>query len=63
MELFPFEIYGEAGQVGMIDAVRREVVVVCGNNTGIILKEVEIEDRIVKITECIKSLNDRVNSK
>ena len=63
VELFPFEIYGEAGQVGMIDAVRREVVVVCGNNTRIILKEVEIEDRIVKITECIKSLNDRVNSK
>lgn len=55
-EIFPYVIYGKPGQVGMIDAEEQKAVIVCGNNSGIVLHQVDKDKKEVKIIDLIKSL-------
>ena len=57
---FLYPIQGTPGQVGLIDKENNEVIVVCGNNTGIIIKKIEIEGKEMMVTDYIKSLSDRL---
>ena len=38
-------IQGNPGQIGLIDSVNKSVIVVCGNDTGIILESIEKEGK------------------
>lgn len=40
-ELFPYQIQGSPGQIGLINSETNDVVIVCGKNTGLIIKEIE----------------------
>lgn len=61
-EKFQYPIQGNPGQVGLIDKENKEVIVVCGNNTGIIIRTIEVEGKGMVVTDYIKSLNYRLGS-
>ncbi len=54
--LFPFPIYGAPGQIGMINKEDGELVIVCGDMKGLVIKEIEVEGQLWKAAEYIKSL-------
>lgn len=57
--IFPDTFYGSPGQIGFINKDTDEITVICGDNSAIILEEIQIEDKIVKPNDIIKSLNNR----
>lgn len=59
-DIFPYMIQGTPGQVGMINRERNEVVVVCGNDTGIVLHELEVSGNITFATSVIKGLSQKM---
>lgn len=61
-DIFPYMIQGTPGQVGFIDQERDEAVIVCGNNTGLVLHELEVMGRIMTATGVIKGLGKRWNT-
>jgi len=60
-EVFPYKIYGTPGQIGLINSEDKEVIVVCGNKTGLRIKTVEVNHIDKPATEVIRSLKYRVN--
>lgn len=56
---FPYAFYGIPGQVGLIDKENGEVTIVCGNNSAIILEEIQVGTEIQKPHNIIKSLNTK----
>lgn len=59
-EIFKADIYGDPGQVGMIDRKNGKVVIVCGENTGLAINEIEIEKKKIKALDYMQSLSIRV---
>lgn len=59
-EIFPYKIQGSIGQVGIIDNEKQEIVIVCGNNTGLVINKVEIDGKEIAITDKVKSLSYRM---
>lgn len=55
--IFPHPIYGRPGQIGLIDLTNNKVVIVCGENTGICLTQIDINNKIINVTDIVKSLN------
>lgn len=55
-KLFINDIYGSPGQIGIIDKEKKYIVVVCGENTGLIIEQVEIDGKTYGVTEIVKSL-------
>jgi|MucameStandDraft_1065616.scaffolds.fasta_scaffold08536_6 methionyl-tRNA formyltransferase len=55
-KIFPFMIQGNPGQIGLIDSVNKSVIVVCGNDTGIILESIEKEGKEISVMDEVKSL-------
>lgn len=55
-EIFPYPIYGIPGQIGMIDKKKKEIVVVCGDKSGLVVEEVEIHGQIWTAADYIKTL-------
>lgn len=53
-EIFPYPIYGTPGQIGLIED--NHIVVVCGYNTGLIIRNVEQNGKIYEIRDLIKGL-------
>ena len=49
-------IQGNPGQIGLIDSVNKSVIVVCGNDTGIILESIEKEGKEISVMDEVKSL-------
>lgn len=56
-EIFPHIIQGTPGQIGLIDVATDRIIVVCGNNTGLVIAQFETDDGMVSATKMIKSLN------
>ncbi len=56
-DVFMYPIQGRPGQIGIIDKNKGMVVIVCGENSGLIVTEVEINGDVVKSTDLICSLN------
>lgn len=55
VELFPHKIQGKPGQIGLIN--EGEVIVICGNDTGVKITKIEINGEEKNVTEVIKSIN------
>lgn len=55
--IFPYDIWGSPGQIGLIDVEQQEVIVVCGQNTGIVLRNIEINGKEIVAADHIKSLS------
>lgn len=51
---FNYPIQGTPGQIGLIE--KDAVVVVCGDNTGLVLDKIEVNGREIKTTEYIKGI-------
>lgn len=56
-ELFQHRIQGMPGQVFFLED--DSIIVICGNDTGIVLKDVAIDNKIINIRNLVKNLNDR----
>ena len=61
-KVFPHMIQGSPGQVGIINVENNEVVIVCGNSTGIVLDVIEVNGEEIAVTEMIKSLNYKIGN-
>lgn len=55
-ELFPYRIQGNPGQIGLINNETNDVVIVCGSNTGLIIKEIEQNGTNVSVVKIFNSL-------
>jgi methionyl-tRNA formyltransferase len=58
-EFFENEYYGDPGSIGRIS--QNGVYVICGDNHALIIKEIEIEDKIYKASDIIKSIKIKLN--
>lgn len=58
-EKFRHSIYGKPGQIGIIDRRKGWVVVICGNNKGILLDEIEVDGHVEKASNYIKNYKNR----
>lgn len=58
-ELYANIYYGTPGQIGQILKDGR-VLIICGDSRGVILQEVEYEDRVVKAVDVLNSLTIRL---
>lgn len=59
-EVFEADIYGAPGQIGLIDKKSERVIIICGENTGLAVDEIEIEGEKIRAADYIKSLSIRV---
>lgn len=59
-EVFKADIYGSPGQIGVIDKKNGKIVIICGENTGLIVDEIEVEQRKLKAVDYMHSLSMRV---
>ena len=57
--IFSSNVYGTPGQVCMINKEEESVIVVCGENSGLILKEVEMDSKKIKPANIPVSLNKK----
>ncbi len=61
--IYKWPVYGQPGQLVLVDKKNREVVVACGNRTGLVLSIVKIENKGCFITDIIRGLELRVGEK
>lgn len=61
-KIFPHMIQGSPGQIGIIDTASKSVVVVCGENSGIVLEQIEKEGKEISVMDEVKSLSHRMGS-
>lgn len=59
-EVFEADIYGSPGQIGVIDKKREKIIIVCGENTGLTIDEIEVEQKKMKAVDYIQSLRIKV---
>lgn len=59
-KVFPYTIQGYPGQIGLIDVWNKSVVVVCGDDTGIVLEYIEKRGKEISVMDEIKSLDYRI---
>ncbi len=59
-EVFGADIYGSPGQIGMIDKKRGQIIIICGENTGLTVDEIEVEQKSLKAVDYIRSLRAKV---
>lgn len=57
--VFAYSIQGFPGQIGLINNKEGYIVIVCGDNTGLVVNEIE-EDGVLKKATVIKSLTERL---
>lgn len=55
--VFPYSVQGKPGQIGIIDSENNKIIVVCGGDTGLEISEFEIDGKILRTTDVIKSYN------
>ncbi len=56
-EVFPYPIQGKPGQVGLIDSANNRIIIVCGDNTGLAVSEMERNGILHSCSDFVRSIN------
>lgn len=59
-EVFPYRIQGNPGQIGMIDFDDGVAVIVCGDDTGLVVHEIEISGEAIPVLNIVKGISRRM---
>lgn len=59
-EVFPHKIQGASGQVGIIDSDNGIAVIVCGNDTGLILREIDFGGKVLPVSDVVKGISKKM---
>lgn len=59
-EVFPYKMQGAPGQVGITDPDKGMVVIACGNDSGLVLREIDLSGKEIPVLDVVKGINKKM---